>query len=407
MKVDGFELSKQGSTMTLAAKVHSAHHPEALDLWFRIEGVDAPLEGWGDAAAIGLLVVAMYEGEPLYIDAPVSATLLRNLKQAQEVLTYWHDFLQPIQVSAAEVVNDPGEPATGAGCAFSAGVDSWFSVLKHESKVSHLLLVRGFDIGLANDTLWAKTRDRISGIADKLGKRLVTCETNLRVIGDKNRAPWGKRFQGDFWGKCFHGASLISVATLLQGTLGSFILPSSHTFRCLIPWGSSPLLDPHFSNGRLVVVHDGCEATRVHKVREVARRDLVLETLRVCFYDEPAYNCGRCEKCLRTMMALRLCGALDRAQTFPHNVRLSRIEMTVLGPQLVPHYEDLRSEAQRVGDADLLKAVEVALGHRSSPLHTIAVARRVLRANSLGKHIDTLATAFSRLVLPGNAGQSH
>jgi hypothetical protein len=40
--------------------------------------------------------------------------------------------------------------------------------------------------------------------------------------------------------------------------------------------------------------------------------------LRVCVcYDSAVINCGRCEKCLRTMMTLDLLGLLDRQTSFP------------------------------------------------------------------------------------------
>lgn len=70
----------------------------------------------------------------------------------------------------------------------------------------------------------------------------------------------------------------------------------------------------------------GCEASRADKVRMLAREPLALRHLRVCWEkDEGTYNCGRCEKCLRTMTSLHALGVLAECETFPR----------VLDPQAV------------------------------------------------------------------------
>ena len=69
-------------------------------------------------------------------------------------------------------------------------------------------------------------------------------------------------------------------------------------------------------------IHDGTEATRLKKViSQIARSPLALEHLRVCFANEKsAYNCGQCDKCLRTMINLYVAGVLEQSSTFPHHI---------------------------------------------------------------------------------------
>ena len=57
--------------------------------------------------------------------------------------------------------------------------------------------------------------------------------------------------------------------------------------------------------GRLGRIHDGAEARRCDKLRRLAESAPALKGLRVCWQDA-GFNCGRCEKCLRTMIALHL-----------------------------------------------------------------------------------------------------
>jgi hypothetical protein len=56
------------------------------------------------------------------------------------------------------------------------------------------------------------------------------------------------------------------------------------------------------------------------KTAIVARSSLAMETLRPCAGPSADYNCGRCEKCLRTMLDLTLAGALERSHTLPHEI---------------------------------------------------------------------------------------
>lgn len=88
-----------------------------------------------------------------------------------------------------------------------------------------------------------------------------------------------------------------------------------------------------------------------------------LAVLRVCLTmdipDGGAINCGRCEKCLRTMLALVACDALARTPTFP--VRdvvpemLASLELDV-APRAY-QYRTLVEPLRQRGRDDLARAV--------------------------------------------------
>jgi hypothetical protein len=77
--------------------------------------------------------------------------------------------------------------------------------------------------------------------------------------------------------------------------------------------------DPEFSDEALTIVHDACSATRADKTVFLSGNDLALRYLRVCpgAKNDGQFNCCRCEKCLRTMIALYACGTLEQASAFP------------------------------------------------------------------------------------------
>jgi hypothetical protein len=104
------------------------------------------------------------------------------------------------------------------------------------------------------------------------------------------------------------------------------------------------------------VMHDGCEVTRYEKLELIAKSDFALAHLRVCWQaaEENPYNCGKCEKCLRTMTGLYLHGALSRCRTFttplaPRAYRKVRIKT---GGQVAFTEENLHELAQRDGKFD-------------------------------------------------------
>jgi hypothetical protein len=76
-----------------------------------------------------------------------------------------------------------------------------------------------------------------------------------------------------------------------------------------------------WSSGAVHVEHAGGDVSRREKIATIVRDQRALGWLRVCYKNpDQTYNCGRCEKCVRTMLSLHALGALEQAQTFPNDV---------------------------------------------------------------------------------------
>jgi hypothetical protein len=115
-----------------------------------------------------------------------------------------------------------------------------------------------------------------------------------------------------------HGAVLASVALLLASKFSRVYIPSSLSYDSMFPYGSHPDLDYRWSTELVEVIHDGYELNRFEKTEFVARSSLALRNLRVCNnVNDSHYNCGYCEKCLRTMVALEILGVIPRMAPFP------------------------------------------------------------------------------------------
>jgi len=268
---------------------------------------------YGDALGALSLLPAMTAGA-LHIDGRVSPQLLDGFQRVQEIFNFWdlHGPVVPVKLQPIRVDARPMRrlrPRSGRGVAsfFTGGVDSLYTALSHQDEIDTLVYVHGFDIGLTSESLRALVGERLGEAAANLGMGLVEVVTNLRRYSDLF-VPW----------QLYHGAALAGVALLLKQHFRRFYIPATLTFANLAPLGSHPLVDRLWSTEDLEIVHDGCEATRDEKLERIGRYPELLEHLRVCLANgEGIYNCGRCEKCLRTMVALRLTGLDGRVSSLP------------------------------------------------------------------------------------------
>lgn len=305
----------------LQATVSGNALKEPFMLWYRFPiTLQSQLSAEnGDMWLAALLPVAMRLREPLTIDAYVSQRLTHAVRQIQTYYLSLDPSLSEVAVEAPVAGQDVGRhnPSARMGLFFSLGVDSSYSLLKRrnslrepQEKLPQLILVHGFDIfvGRANSELFPKVLANARMVACALGTEVLPVSTNLRDLSDCF-VDW----------VVYHGAAMASVGLALQGLFAVILVAASKTepYAHEEPWGSSPDLDPLWSTQHLTFVHDGCEASRLDKIRLITRVPVVLETLRVCWENpNDEYNCCRCDKCLRTMVGLHIAGVLPECKTF-------------------------------------------------------------------------------------------
>jgi hypothetical protein len=250
-----------------------------------------------------LLLLAATLKEPLRVEAPVSPRLLAGAARAADVFAEWWD------VRGARVEAEPAEsgPAgTETLCCFTRGVDSWFSVLTEMEggERPHLLYAPDLDRHYSPPRRREAAR-RTQASADRLGLPLLVVEIDVRTLVD--------RFV--IWDDAFGGV-IAGIALTLGAGVARFLLPAGYDPAHLAPNGGHPDLDPLWSTERTTVVHHGGDVARSAKVRRLATAPDALATLKVCWEEDIDDNCGRCRKCLRTMLQLAIAGALDRTTTF-------------------------------------------------------------------------------------------
>lgn len=354
--------------------------------WFRFPAVCGDLPLLGDAFVAGFIIPCMHAGENLQVDGPVSQRLLDAIPRMQDIIIGWNANFNRTSVIPAEVRQAKFSAAPrNTATFFSGGVDSWYTLLKHQPAISDLVLIHGFDIKGSEGELWEKTRESSAHVADELGKNLIAVETNLKKSADPRWASWGKPFGGRFWRYFYQGSALAAVALCLQHRIERIFVPSSYPYQRLIPFGSHPDLDPLWSTEDLEIVHDGCEAGRYEKIQQrVSHSATALNNLRVCLENKPGqYNCCRCEKCLRTMIMLEMCGSLGSASTFHLPLKMGRVRRLHVFKYRRPLYQDIQQSCEEIGHKELARALDCALGRRLSLDHIFSLVRYTMIAAAM------------------------
>ena len=372
----GFELS---------AQVVIEQDPRELRRFaFRCEHPAAEIPAFGDPFLASLLIPCMMLQEDLTIEGPVSLELVEAVQQrTMPLMLRWRPEFSPVSIEANRAYVPRGLPdSRGTGTCFSGGLDSRYTLEKNLGRITHLVLVEGFDRSLEAKIPWQNALDNGRAAAEELGRSLIVVSTNartsvLRACGELGRRMG--RFPRDFYRRDYHGSLLVAVGLCLHPLLSELLIPASDPWEELVPWGSHPELDTSWNTRILRFEHDGCEASRIEKVKRLAAwRPESLRSLSVCQdIDRPtSKNCSRCEKCLRTLSALRLSGVSHLADSFAEPLDLGRVEQIEIPPGNLPVYEQMRALADEVGDASLASALDAVLDRRFSWRRFLGRARR-------------------------------
>ncbi|MEA2352466.1 MAG: hypothetical protein QOG41_1565 [Thermoleophilaceae bacterium] len=298
------------------------------------------------------LVPAMRVARTLRLPGPLSPRLLGAAPLIQEVFSTWSEELERVDVAAG--ASSPGPPAPGRGVAafFSGGVDSFHTLLRNSDRITHLVFVRGFDFHRRVPAIRGPATATAQRVAAELGKELVEVDTDVHDLTDPILA----------W-EYYLVAAMATVALMLADRFERVLIPAEHTYADPVPWGSHPLVDPLWSTEAVEIVHDGATSRRTEKVADLARSELAMDVLRVCWRNtDGAYNCGRCEKCLRTMIALHAAGALERCATLPSRIDPRAVAaMELTNESDVAFAADNRRALERSGsDPELVAALRDA-----------------------------------------------
>ena len=289
---------------------------QPIDLYYTFFGVEEEqIDDTADAFAAACLIKSMRVNEPLEITSPISNRLHVMLPRIRDIYhTWWPALFKRVPIRTTPRSELPAAPQKTTATFFSGGVDSFYSLLKHHEEgaaagrpLTHLVFMRGVETPIETTKGVEDSEEWVRRVADELGVKAIFGITNVRTHVMSN------------WEKYDHGSALASIGLCLSPVIGHMCIPSAFSYGHQVPHGSSPLVDEMFSSDRMFIFHDGSEVTRAEKVASIIRwnKELGLLYLRVCLGNfGGAYNCGRCRKCVRTAIPLKVLGVLSDAETF-------------------------------------------------------------------------------------------
>jgi hypothetical protein len=306
---------------------------------------------------LAFLPVAMRQGWTLASHESVDQETLHNLMQWQASFAAWRPWSLGVIDWEIPVEPEPDTgPRSGDMVAFSGGVDSSHTVLRHAPRgtLASGVLVQGMDIGVEDRAAfdWARSDARVS--LENMGVRCLWVRTDVRSLGRRPFLHWGEETFG-IW--------LASALSCLEPWHSKALVASSYPYRHLqLACGSNPVTDRFLGSGAVAYAHDGAELSRVEKAAALASEPRLAGRLRVCFDKAGAGgNCGVCRKCMMTQLCLWL-GGDERPAAFPKACRLDDLRSLVLAPEIRRYYlPPLRRLAEQRGRRDILEVLE-ALG---------------------------------------------
>jgi len=348
-------------------------------IWYEVPAaLERDLSTTGNPWLVALLPLAAKLGEELRIRLPVDRLLVRNLTELVRIWRGWypdlHDVPLEVDIHDSPVRRSASSPLRTAAF-FSGGIDSFYTVLRHEERVpgrlpiDDLICVQGFDFPLPLADAFHRHLHRLERAGREFGKPVVWVATNLKE-SRLREAPWA-----DLW----HGPALASVGLALEKRYRHLMIAASSVYEEMEPLGSHPLTDPLLSTSTTQTLHDGADATRTEKTVRVAQSDVALGALHVCYREHESENCGRCRKCSLTMATLAAVGVLDRCPTFPQSLDLERISRVYLGSAMQRRgARRLRKLAEKHRHDDVARAIDRAVRASAIRARLLATVRRTL-----------------------------
>lgn len=267
-----------------------------------------------DAFVMGLMYFALVNGYDIICEAPLSEKLYYQLTDAYIPTVVKNDpeMFNPITIKAKlDSTLIKNEHAVGASV--SGGVDSFYTIVKNLNRettnynITHLVLTNCFNIYFDEEDTRKRFGEicaRGEKIAKELGLKFVKVYTNDHVF-------WYPHFIDLF---CFRYTSipyalekLFSVYDYSTGyQYKDFTFRAGNKDASHYDFFTAHLI----SNENLTIYSHGGEASRAEKAEFIADNKVVQDNLFVC--NIKGYNCGICEKCLRTQLNFYACNKIDK-----------------------------------------------------------------------------------------------
>ena len=384
MKVGAWQEERTAGRVRLSMRVQWEDRArDDATIWFEWpEALADHVTADANVALLAAYPLAMSTGERrLKLDGAVPPRLADGVRAAMALAVERTPALRPVRLEVLERgTAAAAKPAQReAALCLSGGVDALAALQEnlealppdHPARFRRGLFVFGlnsFDFMDGREVpararIYEAQAERLTEFGGALGIDVMRATTNLRSLYPNFEA----------WSAAVNNTPLTAIGHALRTHLSGLAIASTGL-------GVDTRIQQHPFMDSLFATHDfdvhpvQQMLTRVKKVQRLAAWSEGLAVLRVCFLMElptgPVLNCGRCEKCIRTMLELLAAGgdALTRAPFPSADVTADQIDgLPFTSHNVVGYYDELLAPLAALGRDDLVAAIRRGLRRHETP----------------------------------------
>ena len=287
---------------------------ETCQLWAEVDKKYAQYICYehSDAFVVAILHYAIMNNHDIICEAPMNEDLYYQISTYTiDALTKWSPNMHKIMLKSE--IDSQRLPCAGkVGTGISCGIDSFHALALHADikmnrhRITHLLFnnTGSHGEGVAAEKLYNERRNRIESFCSQYGFDLIELNSNIKSVFKQNHL-LSHTYTSMFSVFCLQ--KLFSVYYYASGhTINDFTIKDTDIND---PAFYDIFLLQSFSTENLKLYSEGVNLTRLEKTKEVAKYEPSYNYLNVCV--KTSENCGKCEKCRRTLLALDAIGKID------------------------------------------------------------------------------------------------
>lgn len=319
MKISNLRVERHNDFSYLTVDI-DAKYTESNKLWF---SVPTQYEDWltsdvYDAFLVAAIYPAMFYNEPIEISGDVSHRLYYNCtRYVKSIVNFFREGMNNVHIKVTGFKNAE-KKYHHVGTGFSAGIDSFVTFYDHferetdpEYKIDSLFFFNVGSHGGGGEKAKRKFLERynyLKSFPDEVGLPYIPMDSNLFDF-------YQKHWESDAGEFCRSAAILV-----FEKALDKYYLSSDYSYKETLFFrfnnvtaSFETFIYPLLSTEGCEIISDGCQYMRTDKTYLLKDYEPAQRYLNVCVSaQESACNCGKCHKCIRTLVALDTLGILER-----------------------------------------------------------------------------------------------
>ncbi|WP_375052844.1 hypothetical protein [Virgibacillus sp. JSM 102003] len=312
LRIQKPEIKKTNTGVRIQAYFEKDQNTEAL--WYEVEEKFSQYltDETADGFLIGLLFYALKNGDNIEVLAPISQNLYYSINNYLIPLLVKIHGYKRIRIKCNELIKEPIISKGAVGTGLSCGIDSFATIIDHlddrcpkNYKITHYTF---FNVGSHGDNGGEKARKLFKEraeitrkYANEYGNEFISVDSNISEV-----------LQMNF--KQTNTMRSLSAVLILQRLFKVYYYSSGFPlkrFRLIKEdTGAFDIFNMSMLSTETIRFFSGCPImTRIEKTELVASYEPSYKYLNVCYFSK--YNCGKCPKCLKTLLILEIIGKIE------------------------------------------------------------------------------------------------